>query len=55
VKKNHVYILLEKNWSKKLTTSILTWKVKMGWVVANGNFGIIVQSVDGPIVNSSKP
>jgi hypothetical protein len=47
--------LLEKNWSKKLTTSILTWKVKMGWVVANGNFGIIVQSVDGPILNSSKP
>jgi hypothetical protein len=47
--------LFEKNWSKKLTTSTFTWKVKMGWVVANGNFGIIVQSVDGMILNFSKP
>jgi len=46
-----IWILFEKNWPKALPAPIFTWKVRMKLGVTNGNSKILIQNVNGIILN----
>jgi hypothetical protein len=43
---------LRKFGQNELLAPIFTWKVEMGWDVANGNLRILIQTVDRIRLNS---